>query len=94
MESIKEYDLNPRNLNIKAIGFENIIGKDPEYNAEKMKEIFQGKDNDFSIAVCLNAAAGFACSGKIKASFKEGYDKLREHILSGKVINQISKLKK
>ena len=25
---------------------------------EKIKEVFQGKDNDFSIAICLNAAAG------------------------------------
>ena len=90
---IKEYNLNPKSLNIKAVGFENIIGKDPEYNAEKMKEIFQGKDNDFSIAVCLNAAAGLLVAEKL-SSFKEGYEKLREHILSGKVINQISKLTK
>ena len=91
--NIKEYNLNPKNLNIKAIGFENIVGKDPEYNAEKMKEIFQGKDNDFSVAVCLNAAAGLLVAEK-STSFKEGYEKLRKHILSGKVINQILKLKK
>ncbi len=91
--NIKEYDFNPKDLNIKAIGFENIIGKDPEYNAEKMKEIFQGKDNDFSIAVCLNAAAGLLVAEKSK-SFKEGYEKLRQHILSGEVMNKISKLNK
>ena len=90
---IKEYNLNPKSLNIKAVGFENIIGKDPEYNAEKMKEIFQGKDNDFSIAVCLNAAAGLIVSDKSN-SFKEGYEELRKHILSGKVINHITKLAK
>ena len=90
---IKEFALNPKDLNIKASGFENIVGKDPEYNAEKMKEIFQGKDNDFSIAVCLNAAAGLLVAEKLN-SFKEGYEKLREHILSGKVINHILKLKK
>ena len=28
------------------------------FNADKMIEIFKGKDNDFSKAVCLNAAAG------------------------------------
>ena len=49
-----------------------------------MKEIFQGKDNDFSIAVCLNAAAGLIVADKA-SSFKEGYIKLRDHILSGKV---------
>ena len=91
--NIKEYLLNPKDLNIKANNFENLIGKDPEHNAEKMIEIFKGKDNDFSIAVCLNAAAGLLVAEKF-SNFKEGYKKLREHILSGKVINHLSKLSK
>ena len=90
---ITEFVLNPRDLGVKAGNFENIIGKDPEYNAEKMKEIFGGKDNDFSVAVCLNAAAGLLVAEKSK-SFKEGYQDLRKYILSGKVINHISKLVK
>ncbi len=90
---IRESILSPKDLDIKASSFDNIVGKDPEYNAEKMKEIFQGKDNDFSIAVCLNAAAGLLVAEKL-TSFKEGYEKLREHILSGKVINHITKLAK
>ena len=88
---IKETILNPNDLGIKAEKFENIIGKGPDYNSEKMREIFQGKDNDFSIAVCLNAAAGLIVADKA-SSFKEGYIKLRDHILSGKVISHISKL--
>jgi len=90
---IKESILNPKDLNIKADKFENIVGKDPGHNAEKMKEIFKGKDNDFSVAVCLNAAAGLVVAEKSK-SFKEGYQQLRKHILSGNVINHISKLMK
>ena len=88
---IKETILNPNELGIKAGKFENIIGKGPDYNSEKIREIFQGKDNDFSIAVCLNAAAGLIVADKA-SSFKEGYIKLRDHILSGKVIDHISKL--
>ncbi len=88
---IKEAILNPKDLGIKAKNFENIVGKDPGYNSEKIKEIFSGKDNDFSIAVCLNAAAGLMVAEKSK-SFSDGYEKLRKHILSGKVINHISKL--
>ena len=61
------------------------------YRYEKMNEIFQGKDNDFSIAVCLNAAAGLIV-GEKSNSLKEGYEKLRKHILSGKVVNHISNL--
>ena len=90
---IKEFILNPKDLNIKADNFENIVGKDSAYNAEKIKEIFQGKDNDFSIAVCLNAAAGLLVAEK-SSSFNEAYQELRNHILSGKAINHISKLTK
>ena len=88
---IKETILNPNELGIKAGKFENIIGKGPDYNSEKIREIFQGKDNDFSIAVCLNAAAGLIVADK-SSSLKEGYTKLRDHILSGKVMAHMSKL--
>ena len=88
---IREFTLNPKDLDIRATNFENIIGKDPEYNAEKIKKIFQGKDNDFSIAVCLNASAGLLVAEK-STSFIEGYKRLRKHILSGNVINHITKL--
>ena len=90
---IKKSILSPKDLGIRVGSFDNIVGKDPEYNAEKMKEIFQGKDNDFSVAVCLNAAAGLLVAERSN-SFKEGYEKLKKHILSGKVINHISKLTK
>ncbi len=88
---IKETIFNPNELGIKVGKFENIIGKSPDYNSEKIREIFQGKDNDFSIAVCLNAAAGLIVADK-SSSFKEGYIKLRDHILSGKVMAHMSKL--
>ena len=90
---IREFILNPNDLNIKVNDFNHIIGKDPIYNAEKIKEIFKGKDTDFSIAVCLNAAAGLLVAEKSN-NFFEAYQKLRKHILSGKVINHISKLMK
>ena len=92
-ENIKEFILDPKEMEINANNFNNIVGKEPDYNAEKIKEVFQGKDNDFSIAICLNAAAGLIVSDKIK-SFKEGYEQLRKHILSGKVENHLSKLVK
>ena len=88
---ITESILNPKDFEIKADNFENIIGKDPEYNAGKIREIFEGKDSDFSIAVCLNAAAGLVVAEKSK-SFRDGYQDLRKHILSGDVLNHISKL--
>ena len=90
---ITESVLDPKDFDIKAGNFNNIIGKDSVYNGAKIKEIFEGKDSDFSVAVCLNAAAGLLVAEKSK-SFKDGYHDLRKHILSGKVIKHISKLSK
>ena len=55
---ISEITINPNELNIKADKFENLLGDDAKFNANKMINIFKGEDNDFSKAVSLNAAAG------------------------------------
>ena len=88
---IKEFSINPNDLNIKLSKFENILGKDPEYNSEKIKEIFKGKDNEFSVAVSLNAAAGLIVSEKEK-NFSEAYKLARNHILSGKVYEHLVRI--
>ena len=67
------------------------MGKDSEYNSEKIKEIFKGKDNEFSVAVSLNAAAGLIVSEKEK-NFSEAYKLSRNHILSGKVYEHLVKI--
>ena len=90
---IKEFILNPKEMGIKAGNLSNIVGKDPDYNSMKMKEVFKGEDNDFSTAICLNAAAGLVVADKTN-SFKNGYEELKKHILSGKVTNHISNLTK
>ena len=73
--------------------FKDLVEAQELRNRSRYIAQFQGKDNDFSVAVCLNAAAGLLVAEKSN-SFKEGYEKLRKHILSGKVINHISKLMK
>ena len=61
---IKEIVIDPKSLNINADKFENLIGDDANFNSNKIIEIFKGEDNDFSKAVCLNAAAGLIVSEK------------------------------
>ncbi len=80
---ISEITIDPKKLNVCANKFEDLLGDDPEFNANKMIEIFKGKDNDFSKAVCLNAAAGLMVTEK-KLEFKDAYESARLHILSGK----------
>jgi len=85
---IIEITIDPKKLGINADGFNNLVGKDAKFNANKMIDIFKGTDNDFSKAVCLNAAAGLIVSEKY-LNFFEAYEKSREHILSGKTYEHL-----
>ena len=80
---ISEIIIDPKELNINADKFDNLLGDDAKFNANKMIDIFKGEDNDFSKAVCLNAAAGLIVSEK-NSKFIDAYKNAREHILSGK----------
>ena len=53
--------------------------------------IFKGEDNDFSKAVCLNAAAGLIVSEKY-AEFTDAYENSRKHILSGKTYKHLKNI--
>ena len=85
---ISEITIDPKELNINADKFENLVGYDAKFNANKMLEIFKGEDNDFSKAVCLNAAAGLIVN-ETHEEFTEAYKNAREHILSNKVIKNL-----
>ena len=56
-----------------------------------MLNIFKGEDNDFSKAVCLNAAAGLVVNETHQDYFEANND-AREHILSGKTIKHLEKI--
>ncbi len=88
---ISQITIDPKLLDINAEKFENLIGDDAVYNADKMSEIFKGKDNDFSKAVCLNAAAGLVVEEKFN-NFSDAYNHAREFILSGKTFSHLKKL--
>ena len=88
---ISEITIDPRELNIKADKFENLVGDDAKFNADKLINIFKGEDNDFSKAVCLNAAAGLIVSEKYD-DFKLAYNYARDFIRSGKSYKHLMKI--
>ena len=89
--NISEITIDPKSLNVNADKFDNLIGDDANFNANKMIEIFKGKDNDFSKAVCLNSAAGLLVSEKF-TEFSDAYNFSREFILSGKPFLHLEKI--
>ena len=88
---ISEFLIDPKLLNVNAEKFENLVGDDAGFNANKMIEIFKGKDNDFSKAVCLNAAAGLIVSERF-IEFLDAYNYSRKFILSGKPYSHLKKI--
>jgi len=88
---ISEIKIEPNTLNINVDSFDNLLGDDAEYNAAKMIDIFKGEDNDFSKAVCLNAAAGLVVAEK-NSKFNDAFNSAREHILSGKTFTHLKSI--
>ena len=88
---ISEITIDPKELNINADKFENIVGNDAKFNADKLINIFKGEDNDFSKAVCLNAAAGLIVSEKYN-DFKLAYNYTRGFIKSGRPYKHLKKI--
>jgi anthranilate phosphoribosyltransferase len=88
---ISEITIDPKELNINANKFDNLLGDDAKFNANKMIDIFKGEDNDFSKAVCLNAAAGLIVAEK-HSEFKNSYEDARKHILTGKTFEHLKKI--
>jgi len=88
---ISEITIDPNELNINANKFDNLLGDDAKFNAAKMIDIFKGEDNDFSKAVCLNAAAGLIVARKY-STFHNAYEDARKHILTGKAFEHLKKI--
>ena len=88
---ISEITIDPKELNINADKFDNLLGDDAKFNANRMIDIFKGEDNDFSKAVCLNAAAGLIVGEKF-TEFSDAYKFAREFILTGKPYSHLEKI--
>ena len=88
---INQTQIDPKKIGVKFNNADNLQGKDPDYNAEKIIEIFTGKDNEFSEAVCLNSAAALIVSGKFH-EFEKAYKFSKKHITSGKAENHLRKI--
>ena len=88
---IKSFLIDPTNLNITNKNKENLKGKNAEYNAQKIIDIFKGENNEFSDSVALNVAAGLIVSNKEK-DFKKAYEISEHELKSSKVYEHLLKI--
>ena len=90
-KDINEFTIDPKELGITANNTNNLKGKTALYNSMKIKEIYKGAINEFSVAVALNVAAGLIVSGK-EFNFTDAFNKATNHLNSGKVYNHLIKI--
>jgi len=88
---IIEKKIDPKKIGIEFSNPNNILGRDASYNAEKIIDIFNGKLNEFSEAVCLNSAAALVIAGKYN-EFEEAFKFSKNHISSGNTINHLKQM--
>ena len=88
---ISQFTIDPKKIGIKFNNPDNLRGKDADYNASKVIDIFTGIKNEFSEAVCLNSAAALIVSNKIN-KFDEAYEFSKNHLESGKALNHLRKI--
>ena len=90
-KNINEFTINPKELGIILSNTNNLKGKNALYNSMKIKEIYKGAINEFSVAVALNVAAGLIVSGK-EYDFIDAFNKASKQLASGNVFQHLVKL--
>ena len=90
-KDINEFTIDPKELGITLNNTNNLKGKSALYNSMKIREVFKGEVNEFSVAVALNVAAGLIVSGK-ENNFIDAFKKATEHLSSGSVFHHLTKI--
>ena len=88
---INEFKIDPKELGVKLQNPENLKGKDADYNASKIIDIFSGKMDEFSEAVCLNSAAALLVCNKYN-KLKDAFEFSKNHLASGKALTHLKKI--
>ena len=91
-EKIKDFMIDPNEFGIMNKNKENLKGKNAEYNAKRIVDIFKGVTNEFSQAVALNVAASLIISGK-ESNFKNAFHVSEQHLNSNQVYQHLLKIR-
>lgn len=90
-----EIKFDPATIDIPRPINNEILGKDAKYNANRIIEIFNGKNDSFYKSVCINAAFGLLAHESHElneANILKAYQKASDLIKSGEPLNRINKL--
>ena len=88
---INEIKIDPKQIGVKFDNPDNLKGQNADYNATKIIDIFSGIKNEFSEAVCLNAAAALIVCDKFN-KFEDAYEFSKKHLESDKALIHLKKI--
>ncbi len=88
---ISEIKIDPKKIGVKFNNPDNLKGQNADYNANKIIDIFSGKKNEFSEAVCLNSAAALIICNKFN-KFEDAYEFSKKHLESDKALTHLKKI--
>ena len=89
--SVETFEVAPEDANLPRSNMEELIGGDPEYNAEEIRELLNGKLGPHRDIVVMNTAAALVIGGKVE-NLADGALKAAEAIDSGKASAKLAKL--
>ena len=88
---INEIKIDPKKVGIKFGNPDNLKGRDADYNANKIIDVFSGVKNEFAEAICLNAAAALIVCNKF-IRFEDAYEFSKKHLQTDKVLTHLKKI--
>ena len=89
---VSEFEIDPQEYGIKRAPLEAIIGGDAEFNAQILRDIFEGSATDAQRDIVLvNAAASFMVEG-IARDMQDGFEIARETIKSKKATQKLKQI--
>ena len=92
-KNITSFEIDPSTIITNKYDFKEIVGRDAKYNAEKILEVFNGKEGALLDIISLNVAAGLIVLDQFN-SIKDSYLFAKKYIISGKTLNYYNNLKK
>ena len=90
-EDLEDDEIDPKKVGIKFDNPDNLKGRDADYNANKIIDVFSGVKNEFAEAICLNAAAALIVCNKF-IRFEDAYEFSKKHLQTDKVLTHLKKI--
>jgi anthranilate phosphoribosyltransferase len=88
---VREYELDPLELDVERCDPDELRGGDPQTNAAALRDVLAGADGGHRSAVILNAAGGIAAAGHA-GDLREGIAQARAAIDSGAASARLDEL--